>query len=1113
MTDDTYSWATLNAAQLKYLVSPTVYQLGRQLTASGKVTFEDYKERYALCQVEGPPGEVYQVELKLVGPQDVAMRCSCDRSAAGKICQHIVAGLLAAINHRPEESEGNGATAVKRPEQNDPSQKTSRLDWRSLWNQVRSLAGRRGFGDQYLVLSLQRKSVYYNVSYYQIVPYVVSAIPLVELGYGPQELQDPKVLVEALGKLPAYHFKEQRGPQISQLHQQRFINAGLELATLVPWLMLSSSSYYDFYYDDSKRALKLGGVLQWLATENKSVPLFLGTERHPARTPVTVLSGLLYPCFRLRNLEDGSLEVTVELPDLYDSQRAPLRYQQYEIVLQNPFWVLLDNQFLARTTDASMIAVLQELWGEMPVTVPAEERGEFLNAIAPLLDNELYVPDVTVLPRFVDTESFVPRLYLREENGELQAELRFAYDDYELPYDKNGSPYSLVWVSPKSLEVAWLRRWPQQEEERARALAQFGLKRGKPPGTFLLRKRVDTVDFLLKHLPRLAAAGYEIYGEESIRSVRVNRNRPTIAFQVSSGIDWFDVAAVVKFGEVEASIKELRRALRKKERYIKLADGSIGEIPEEWIERLRRLFGVAQVTEDEELRFDAIQVTLLDQLLAEADGLQADERFRERLERLRGFQAIQEKPLPQGFVGELRPYQVAGYHWLHFLHDYEMGGCLADDMGLGKTVQVLAFLQSLREQGHAQAPDLIVVPKSLLVNWEREAARFTPNLRVRIHAGKDRAKDPGAFAEDDLVITTYGLVLRDLAMLRRMRFHYVVLDESQAVKNPLAKRSRAVRALESDHRLALTGTPVENNTLELWSLFAFLNPGLLGSLEYFRSEFANPIERRKDEETANMLQRMVHPFILRRTKEQVAPELPPRTERILYTDMEPAQRRLYERWRDYYRGMVLGLLEEEKGGSVHMKILEGLLRLRQIAIHPKLMDKDFRGQSAKFELLFETLATLREEGHKVLIFSQFVQALKLLREHLDQAKVPYVYLDGRTRKRQERVDQFQNDPNIPFFLISLKAGGVGLNLTAADYVIHIDPWWNPAVERQASDRTHRIGQDKPVFVYKLITRGTVEEKILALQERKRNLVDQLISTETAFFKQLTPDDIQLLFSQ
>jgi len=402
------------------------------------------------------------------------------------------------------------------------------------------------------------------------------------------------------------------------------------------------------------------------------------------------------------------------------------------------------------------------------------------------------------------------------------------------------------------------------------------------------------------------------------------------------------------------------------------------------------------------------------------------------------------------------------------------------------------------ENGHAKAANLIVLPRSLLINWERETENFAPKLSTLIHHGPERTEDLSVFDEYDLILTTYGVMRNDIEILREYKFHYAILDESQAIKNPVAKVSKAARLLRSDHRLVLTGTPVENTTFELWSQFAFLNPGLLGNLEYFKREFGNPIEREEDANTAQFLSKMVYPFILRRTKEKVAPDLPPRTERVVYVDMEPAQLKFYNKTRDYYRGMLLGIIEEEGMNNARMKVLEGLLRLRQISNHPKLVKENFRGHSGKLNLLMETLENLRNSGHKALVFSQFVQMLKLVRAEMDAANIPYLYLDGRTRKRQERVDEFQANDDIPFFLISLRAGGVGLNLTAADYVIHIDPWWNPAVEMQATDRTHRIGQDKPVFVYKYITRDTVEEKILKLQEQKKELVEKLITTEKSF---------------
>jgi len=432
-------------------------------------------------------------------------------------------------------------------------------------------------------------------------------------------------------------------------------------------------------------------------------------------------------------------------------------------------------------------------------------------------------------------------------------------------------------------------------------------------------------------------------------------------------------------------------------------------------------------------------------------------------------------------------------------------------MGTGKTVCTLAFLQSLEERDPDGPASLIVMPRSLLFNWEREAATFTPDLRVAIHHSASRFLTPAQFDRYDLVLTTYGTLLRDIELLRGYRFRYVILDESQAIKNPLSETAKAARLLNARRRLALTGTPVENSTLELWSQFAFLNPGLLGNLDYFRETFVTPIEKKQSADAAQFLRKLVYPFILRRTKDQVAPELPPRSERVLEVEMEPAQRRLYIKQRDYYRALLLGLIDNAGIDNARMQVLEGLLRLRQICNHPRLIEPDFRGSSGKFELLIETLETLAAEGRKALVFSQFVQMLTLIREALDARRIPYAYLDGQTRQRQQEVDRFQSDETLPFFLISLKAGGVGLNLTAADYVIHVDPWWNPAVEMQATDRTHRIGQEKPVFVYKLVTRDSVEEKILHLQNRKRELVEQLITADASMLKALTREDVEALF--
>ncbi len=791
---------------------------------------------------------------------------------------------------------------------------------------------------------------------------------------------------------------------------------------------------------------------------------------------------------------------------------------QIKTLWDTPFpVVVLDRRWLLLMDDPAQSRAwefLETLARQVRVPKVAQER--FLKTYLPQILQEMGVESQELQVRELPVVPPRPRLYLQEDKEQgLVAELRFAYGEEEVPYTPRAAE---IMVLPT--ERPWVYKRLRRDVEAERKYfqlatsAEHGLKRGTKdhPERLLLRKRVHPIDFLMEKVPKLAQAGFEIYGEKELSKHRVNRHPPTLRVQVNSGIDWFDLQVEVAFGDQVVSLKEVLRALKRQKRYVKLADGTMGAIPEEWLQRYKHLFDLAEMTDEGHLRVADYHAALVEEILEDEEAqVRAAQELRERIRSLKDVQGLREVPLPKGLRGQLRPYQVAGYRWLHFLHDNGFGGILADDMGLGKTVQVLAFLLSLRERGHAQKADLIVVPRSLLVNWQREVEKFTPDLKVLPYFGPGRP-EVSAFDDYDLVLTTYGVMRMDADKLRQYRFHYIVLDESQAIKNPLAKTARAARKLQADHRLALTGTPVENTTFELWSQMAFVMPGLLGSMDYFKENFAGPIERQQDESTARRLRRLIYPFILRRTKEQVAPELPPRVERVLYCDMEPAQRRLYEQTRDAYRAMLLGLIEEEGLDKARMKVLEGLLRLRQIANHPRLVKPDFRGASGKMETLMETIATLAAEGHKALVFSQFVQMLKLVRAELEQRGLPYVYLDGSTTDRQTPIDRFQSDPAIPFFLISLRAGGLGLNLTAADYVIHIDPWWNPAVERQATDRTHRIGQDKPVFVFKLITRDTVEEKILQLQEQKKALVEQLITAERRFFKELTPDDVRALFS-
>ncbi len=480
---------------------------------------------------------------------------------------------------------------------------------------------------------------------------------------------------------------------------------------------------------------------------------------------------------------------------------------------------------------------------------------------------------------------------------------------------------------------------------------------------------------------------------------------------------------------------------------------------------------------------------------------------------LNGHGNIPEEDYPSGLKAALRPYQKAGLDWLTHLARHDFNGVLADDMGLGKTLQTLALLQRDKETGRLDRPCLIVAPTSLMDNWHREAARFTPELRVLILQGPGRKRRFKSIAAYDIILTTYPLLARDEEVLGATPFHYLVFDEAHTLKNPRTAAAQTARRLQSRHKLALTGTPLENHLGELWALFDLLMPGLLGQERRFAQWFRTPIEKQDDAGRREALRKRIAPFLLRRTKEKVAPELPPKTEIVKAVSLTGGQRDLYETVRLALHDQVRLAIAKRGLDASRIIILDALLKLRQVCCDPRLVKTRLPGKvpsSAKLHLLQEMVPELIEEGRHVLIFSQFTSMLALIADAFTELAIPYVVLTGDTRDRSTPVDAFQ-EGRVPVFLVSLKAGGAGLNLTAADTVIHYDPWWNPAVERQATDRAHRLGQAKPVFVYKLIAEGTVEEKILTLQAKKLAMTSALLSDNAEPGAALQAEDLDGLF--
>lgn len=695
-------------------------------------------------------------------------------------------------------------------------------------------------------------------------------------------------------------------------------------------------------------------------------------------------------------------------------------------------------------------------------------------------------------------------------------------------------------------------------------LEEMGLARSDEMGYVVEGAEKDPyscIDWLGGHVEMLNEMGFSVV-QDANKKYFIGKCE--VKLTVTEQADWFDVLAIVKLGRFEIPFMTLRANILAGKREYTLPDGTIAIIPAEWFTRFATLleFNIGK---------NNLQIRKHHWNLLAAMGLEQSENpWLERIEALRNINTLEDHKLPKTFNGKLRNYQKTGFNWFMLLNKTGFGGCLADDMGLGKTVQTLALLDSERQsakfpsqyngvvftksinieteeteeemqaamQGGTQGSlfsqnqenvspmvistntgkqpehpvNLLVLPSSLVFNWVNEAKKFTPKLRIYVHLGGSRLKHMRIFRFFDVIITTYGIARVDADMLGNFPWHYIILDESQMIKNADSQTAKALKNIKSRHRLVLTGTPVENSITDLWSQMNFVNPGILGSFNYFHEHFVIPIERENDPIKRIQLKEMIEPFILRRTKEQVTPELPEMNEMTYYCDMTTEQEKLYEKTKSVYRNKILDSITTFGFARSKMQILKGLIMLRQIANHPLLVENDFKGNSGKFDDIMMMLETVIAEDHKVLIFSQFVKHLRLMRKHLKDTGVEYCYLDGsmNQKDRMQNVERFQNDKGVKLFLISLRAGGFGLNLTAADYAFIADPWWNPAVEKQALARIHRIGQDKSVFTYKFITRGTVEEKILKLQARKLELASDIISVDNAFFNNLKQEELDEL---
>jgi SNF2 family DNA or RNA helicase len=599
-----------------------------------------------------------------------------------------------------------------------------------------------------------------------------------------------------------------------------------------------------------------------------------------------------------------------------------------------------------------------------------------------------------------------------------------------------------------------------------------------------------------------------------------------VSMNIKTGMenDWFDIHAVVNLDGFHIPFYKFKKHILNNIHEYILPDNMVFVLPEEWFSRYREVFEFGK-TEGENIRIHKQHFFILEK--NESFGNKSKLK---NLDKLNRSESLPLAEVPKDLTTNLRKYQHEGFTWLLYLQSNNLGGCLADDMGLGKTVQAIALLLKNKENQKQQElivhqdnqqldlfgfprvslSSLIVVPASLVHNWVNEIRKFAPSLMVYTHVGNQRKKSSAEFQYFDIIISSYHTVRQDIELFSGKDFHYIILDESQVIKNPASKIYKAIETLKSHYKLALTGTPIENSLTDLWAQMNFVNSGLLGSLGFFKKEFTVPIEKKKQQEKEDKLKTLINPFILRRKKDEVALELPPISEQVIYCSMTEEQRKFYESEKSIIRNSIFEKIENLGVEKSSMIVLQGLTRLRQIANHPLLVDDEYTHESGKFNEVSRNIENIISEGHKVLIFSSFVKHLEIIEKHIKKEKIKYTLLTGKSIKREEIVRAFQNNPDCKVFLISLKAGGVGLNLTAADYVFILDPWWNPASESQAQNRAHRIGQDKNVFVYRFISENSIEEKIQILQERKSKLAATFIHSNNPM-KAISRKDLEDLF--
>ncbi|MBR1485486.1 MAG: DEAD/DEAH box helicase [Prevotella sp.] len=836
---------------------------------------------------------------------------------------------------------------------------------------------------------------------------------------------------------------------------------------------------------------------------------------------------LLFALLRCDNLVDSQLQpLTVSEREAqvvltiseHEGQCTPQLLARIEGDAPQPFQLLSDVFALIGST-IHPVASLGENYQRLTFFIepfPRQMLEQYLSVFYSYVDHAQLNYSDYQLTRSEKPIHTIPTIVIEKVDADMALYLRLSHALQGMPNDF-GERFDLTYVAQlQDMEKrVVLRRiiqsdFTQEVDDLRKTITSYAPNRTAAKdvwmqdGEFIIPEETAG-PFLLQALPQLAAR-YQLLGAEKLREYKVKAVRPKMKLGLSSGIDFLEGTATIDLDGEELSLRKFLQQWGK-QRYITLSDGNRALIDENYVRRLERIFKKAGKGNTDKIKVSFFDLPEVENLLQEKLQGEAFEHHRKFYE---GFNQLGSKRLQtKGVNATLRNYQKEGVKWINYLYENNMGGCLADDMGLGKTLQTITMLTRVYAKENVQ-PSLLVMPRSLLFNWQDELEKFAPQLSYSIYYGPQR--DLKESMKHQLVLTTYALVRNDIEELRTKKFHYIILDESQNIKNLASQASQAVMLLNGKHRLALSGTPIENNLSELYSLFRFLNPAMLGTADEFNREYAYPIQRDGDKDATESLRRKIFPFMLRRLKKDVLKELPDRMEQTLYVEMDDDHRRYYEQRRQFYQQLVGKSIDEQGIEHSQMVMFQALSELRRISSVPESLT-DGTVSSPKIPLLCESIEEAVAGGHKVVVFFNFIAGIELVGERLTEMGIDYATMTGSTHDRRAIIERFQQDAGCRALLMTLKTGGVGLNLTVADTVYIFEPWWNKAAEEQAINRLHRIGQKAKVMSYALITRDTIEEKIRQLQQQKKDLADSLITGDQSMTKQLTEDDIRFILGK